>query len=293
MPTYCGYIAIIGRPNVGKSTLLNALLGKKISITSRKPQTTRHKILGIKTRKDTQFIYVDTPGIHEAQAKLINQYMNRTALSALKDVDVVVWVIEASHLSDEDKWILEKLKKIKAPILIAMNKIDILDNQDDILIFIDKLSKEIPNAEFIPLSAKKEFNLNELEKTIQQRLPESPFYFDKDAITDRPHSFMSAEMIREKLIRLLSKELPYVTTVSVESMQKKKKILHISAVIWVEKEGQKKIIIGESGETIKKIGTRARLSMEKYFEQKIFLTLWVKVKSHWSRNETFLKEILQ
>jgi GTP-binding protein Era len=293
MSTYCGYIAIVGRPNVGKSTLLNALLGKKLSITSRKPQTTRHRILGIKTSGSTQFVFVDTPGIHEAGAKLLNQYMNRTAISTLKDVEVIVWVIEAEYFSAEDEWIAEKLKKIKTPILIAINKIDKLADQTEILSKITMLSKLIPKAEFIPLSAKKAYNLDKLEKVIQEKLPESPFFFDENSLTDRSESFICAEMIREKLVRLLGKELPYATTAAIQSIERKNKILHINSIIWVEKEAQKKIVIGEGGKMLKMIGRQARLSMEKYFEQKIFLTLWVKVKSRWTENERVLREILQ
>lgn len=293
MTTHCGYIAIIGRPNVGKSTLLNALLGKKLSITSRKPQTTRHRIVGVKTIKHTQYVYVDTPGIHEVEPKLLNQHLNRTAISALKDVDVIVWVIDALHWSSEDEFILEKLKKRQVPIIVAINKTDKLEDKKDILTQLTEFSVKLPQADCIPVSAKKSYNLEKLEKIIQSRLPESNFYFDEDAVTDRSESFICAEMIREKLIRLLGKELPYATTVAVQSMEKKKNILHINALIWVEKEGQKKIVIGEEGQMIKMIGQRARLSMEKYFGQKIFLALWVKVKARWTENERILRDILQ
>jgi GTPase len=291
--THCGYIAIVGRPNVGKSTLLNAMLGKKLSITSRKPQTTRHRILGIKTIKNTQFVFVDTPGIHEEKLKLLNQHMNRTAIATLKDVDIIIWVIEADQWLPGDDWIAGKLKKISTPLLIVINKTDKLDNKEQILSLLTELSVKFPQAECIPISAKKSFNLDRLEKIIQHKLPEGPFFFDPATLTDRSESFICAEMIREKLIRLLGKELPYATTVAMQSIEKKKHILHINAVIWVEKEGQKKIVIGEEGKMIKMIGQRARLAMEKYFEQKIFLALWVKVKAHWTENERILREILQ
>jgi len=293
MTTHCGYIAIIGRPNVGKSTLLNALLGKKLSITSRKPQTTRHRILGVKTLNNTQYIYVDTPGIHEAEPKLINQYLNRTAISALKDVDIVIWVVDALHWSSEDEFILEKVKKLQISLLVVINKTDKVDNKEDILKLLTEFSEKLPQAECVPISAKKSYNLEKLEKIIQSKLPESTFFFDENAITDRSESFICAEMIREKLVRLLGKELPYATTVAIQSMEKKKNILHISAVIWVEKEGQKKIVIGEQGQMIKMIGQHSRLSMEKYFDQKIFLALWVKVKARWTENERILRDILQ
>lgn len=293
MSTSCGYIAIVGRPNVGKSTLLNALLGKKLSITSRKPQTTRHRILGVKTVENTQFVYVDTPGIHEAELKLINQHLNRTAISTLRDVDIVIWVVDALHFSSEDEFILEKVKKLQIPLIIVINKTDKVENKEDILNLLTEFSEKLPQADCIPISAKKSYNLEKLEKIIQSKLPESTFFFDENAVTDRSESFICAEMIREKLVRLLGKELPYATTVAIQSMEKKKNILHISAVIWVEKEGQKKIVIGEQGQMIKMIGQRSRLSMEKYFEQKIFLALWVKVKARWTENERILRDILQ
>jgi len=290
--THCGYIAIIGRPNVGKSTLLNALLGKKLSITSRKPQTTRHRILGVKTLKDAQFIFVDTPGIHEKKSKLLNQYLNRAAFSALKEVDVVVWVIEAKGLKPEDELILEKLHKSKLPLLVVINKIDYLKNYNDLLPFIEILSKKMPHAEFVPLSALKEKNINALEKAIVPFLPESPFFFEQKMITDRPDTFIAAEMVREQLIRALGQELPYATMVSVTKFQKKKAVLYIQATIWVERDGQKKIVIGEGGKALKNIGQKARMSLEKYFGQKVFLELWVKVKSGWSEDERILREVL-
>jgi GTP-binding protein Era len=293
MSTYCGYIAIIGRPNVGKSTLLNALVGKKLSITSRKPQTTRHRILGIKTHNNIQCVFVDTPGIHGAGTKLLNQYMNRTAMAALKDVDLIMWVIEAGRFLTEDENIAVKIKKIKTPFLVIMNKIDKLDQQEKVLREITALSEKLPETEFVPLSAKKAYNLNQLEKIICDKLPEGPFFFDENSLTDRPDSFMCAEMIREKLVRLLGKELPYATTAAIQSIEKKNKILHINSIIWVEKEAQKKIVIGEGGKMLKIIGRQARLTMEKYFEQKIFLTVWVKVKARWTENERLLQKILQ
>jgi len=308
---YCGYIAIIGRPNVGKSTLLNALLEKKLSITSSKPQTTRHRILGIKTIENAQLIFVDTPGLHapKNQFKLLNKQLNKTATLALKEADVILWVIDAARFTSEDELILEKLKKWREKnkknslsLFIVINKIDNLKDQNSVLMTIDELSALFQeysiSAEFVPISAQKKHNLKKLEKLIIKHLPESPFYFDEKTLTDRDDGFVASEMIREKLIRFLGQELPYATTVSIQSIQpkttvKQKPILHISAIIWVEKEGQKKIIIGENGKKLKQIGEQARLALENYFEKKIFLQLWVKVKSGWSENPLLLKKILE
>lgn len=303
--TYCGYIGIIGRPNVGKSTLLNALLGKKLSITSRKPQTTRHRILGIKSIENKQLVYVDSPGIHaqKKQFKMLNEYLNRSALAVLKEVDVIVWLIEASGLNAEDEIILNKLIKSqsgknKKPLIVALNKCDALSNSHHVLRVIDELSDVFQQhqleAEFVPISAKKNENLNKLEKIIGKNLPQSPFYFDATATTDRQDKFIAAELIREKLIRQLGQELPYACNVSMEQIkQTKPNVLYVEAVIWVEKENQKKIVIGLKGEKIKKIGQLARASLEKYFEKKIFLQLWVKVKAKWSENEAVLRQILR
>ncbi len=310
----CGYIAIIGRPNVGKSTLLNVLLEKKLSITSNKPQTTRHRILGIKTFPQAQLIFIDTPGLHapKSQFKLMNQHLNKTAMGTFKEADVILWVIEAQKFTVEDEMILEKLaklyeknlknKKNLVPLFIVINKIDLLNNQNNVLLVIEKLSKACEafslSAEFVPLSAHKKQNLKKLEHLIIEALPESSFYFDENSLTDRDDNFIAAEMIREKLIRFLGQELPYATTVTIESFQpkttiKQEPIIHISAIIWVEKDGQKKIIIGEKGVKLKQIGAQARIALEQYFDQKIFLQLWVKVKSGWSENPLLLKKILQ
>jgi GTP-binding protein Era len=314
MTTKCGYIAIIGRPNVGKSTLLNALLEKKLSITSNKPQTTRQSILGIKTIQQAQLIFMDTPGLHapKSQFKLMNQHLNKNAMTSLREADIVMWMIEAEKFTSEDTLILEKLaklqeknikhKKNQPPLFIVINKIDQLRDQNSVLLVIEKLSEACNTfslaAEFIPISAEKKQNLKKLEKLIIDSLPESPFYFDENALTDRDDNFVAAEMIREKLVRFLGQELPYATTVSIQSMQskltvKQEPIIHLSAIIWVEKEGQKKIIIGENGSKLKQIGAQARLALENYFDKKIFLQLWVKVKSGWSENPLLLKQILQ
>jgi GTPase len=293
MKTHCGYIAIIGRPNVGKSTLLNALLGKKISITSRKPQTTRHRILGVRTEEESQFIFVDTPGMHTESKRLLNRYLNRSALQALKDVDCVLWLVDAMRWNEDDDYVAKSLQEINVPMLLVINKTDKLEQQDAIIPLVEAMSQKIPDSEIVPISAKKKFNLDHLLEVIKHQLPESPFYFAKEQMTDRNDFFIAAEAIREKLIRTLGDELPYATMVSVDSMQNKQEILHISAIIWVEKEGQKGIVIGKQGEMLKKIGRAARISLEKFFGRKVFLQVWVKVKSSWSEDERILKQVLQ
>jgi GTPase len=293
MSTHCGYIAIIGRPNVGKSTLLNALLPKKISITSRKPQTTRHKILGIKTLDETQLVFVDTPGIHQEDKRLLNRYLNRAALQVLKEVDCILWLIDALRWNDDDDFVAEKLQKIKVPVILVINKVDKLANNDAVIPLVEALAQKLPNVEIIPISAKKKFNLDHLLDMVNQTLPAGPFFFAKEQLTDRNDAFIAAEMVREKLIRTLGDELPYATMVAVDAMQQKKDIVHVSAIIWVEKEGQKGIVIGKQGEMLKRIGRAARLALEKYFGKKVFLQVWVKVKTSWSEDERILKQVLQ
>ena len=273
-----GYIAIIGRPNVGKSTLLNKILGKKVSITSRKPQTTRKRIVGIKTQGDTQMIFIDTPGIHDDNHKIFNQMLNREALSALNEADCILWLLDAYHWNEDDTLVAEKLAHCSVPVLLVINKIDKLDSYDHVLPLVEKLAKQIPHADIIPVSAKKAFNLERLENIISQKLPENAFFYDKNTLTDNTDEFTASEFIREKLVRLLGDELPYAATVSIDQFEKTPKIIRIQSIIWVEKESQKGIVIGRGGEGLKKIGEQSRLAMEAYFEQKVFLQCWVKVK---------------
>lgn len=290
--TRAGYIAIIGRPNVGKSTLLNSFLGKKLSITSRKPQTTRHRILGVSTTAQNQMIFLDTPGIHGDEKKLMNQHLNKTALSSLNDVDCVLWLLDATRWNANDDWVAGKLHHCKAPVILVINKIDKLDDANDIIPLIEKMAIKLPNLVIIPISAKKKFNLDRLEQLIESKLPISPFYFGVDQLTDRPESFVAAEFIREKLVRFLGDELPYATMVSISQFKREGKLLRIEAIIWVEKDSQKGIVIGKKGDMLKKIGEKSRLAMEKYFDQKIFLQTWVKVKESWSEDERILRETL-
>lgn len=288
---FCGYVAIVGRPNVGKSTLLNHLLGQKISITSRKPQTTRHNMLGIKTEGNTQLIFVDTPGLHSNQQKAINRYMNRAAESAIKDVDVVVFVVDRNVWSEADEKVAEEVFKSKAPVIIAINKLDRLENKADILPHVEFLSEQFPTAQLIPLSALQGQQLDELERAIQQHIPEGVHYFPEEQVTDRTQRFLTAELVREKITRQLGAEVPYEVAVEIESFKYEGKICHIDALILVEREGQKKIIIGDKGSRLKKIGQQARMDMERLLDSKVMLKLWVKVRRGWSDDDRALRSL--
>ncbi|MCK7597169.1 GTPase Era [Microbulbifer sp. CAU 1566] len=287
----CGYVAIVGRPNVGKSTLLNHILGQKICITSRKPQTTRHNMLGIKTEGENQIIFVDTPGLHAGEEKAINRYMNRAAISSTRDVDVVVFVVERARWTEGDELVAQKLRGLKCPLIVAVNKVDQLENKSDLFPQLQALSERFPDAEIVPLSALREANLDSLEKVIVERLPEGEHFFAEDQITDRSSRFLAAEIVREKVMRQLGAELPYSVTVEVEEFKQEGAVLHISAAILVERNGQKRILIGTKGERIKQIGQQARVDMERLFDSKVMLNLWVKVKSGWSDDERALRSL--
>lgn len=289
--TRCGYVAIVGRPNVGKSTLLNRILGQKISITSKKPQTTRHQILGIKTEDDAQVVYVDTPGLHLKEHKAINRYMNKAASDSLKHVDVIVFIVDRTRWTDEDQFVLDKVKSAKAPVIMVMNKVDQTQSKNDLLPHIQVLSEKHAFTEIIPISATKGHNVPELEKLIDRFLPKNIHYFPEDQVTDRSQRFLASELVREKIMRQLGEELPYSVTVEIEEFKQVKKILHISALILVERNGQKKIVIGDKGEQIKIIGRDARKDMEQLFDSKVMLNLWVKVKRGWSDDERALKSL--
>lgn len=290
-PRYCGYVAIVGRPNVGKSTLLNRILGQKLSITSRKPQTTRHQILGIKTTDARQIIYVDTPGLHLKEHKAINRYMNKAASSSLKDVDLVVFLVDRTKWTPEDDLVLEKVKLAKAPVILAVNKVDQTKEKASLLPHLESLAKKYNFDHIVPISAKQGHNVGSLEQTISTYMPEGFHYFPDDQVTDRSSRFLAAELVREKIMRQLGEELPYSVTVEIEEFKQEKKVLHISALILVERSGQKKIVIGDKGEQIKIIGRDARKDMERMFDQKVMLNLWVKVKSGWSDDERALRSL--
>ena len=289
--TRCGYVAIVGRPNVGKSTLLNHILGQKLAITSRKPQTTRHNMLGIKTEGDVQAVYVDTPGLHSGGETALNRYMNRTAASALKDVDVVVFVVDRNRWTDDDQRVLERLKFVTGPLIVAVNKVDRLDDKSVLLPHLEWLAEQLPNAEIVPLSALQGSNLQALEDLVSSKLPENEHFYPEDQITDRSSRFLAAEIVREKIMRQLGAEVPYQVTVEVEDFKQEGHVLHIHALILVEREGQKRIIIGDKGERLKQIGQDARKDMEVLFDSKVMLNLWVKVKGGWSDDERALHSL--
>ena len=287
----CGYVAIVGRPNVGKSTLLNHILGQKLAITSRKPQTTRHNMLGIKTEGEHQAIYVDTPGMHKDNDKALNRYMNKSASNALKDVDVVIFVLDRTRWTDEDQMVLERVKFAQCPVLLAVNKADRMEDKAELLPHLEWLATQLPNAEVVPVSALHGQNLDALEGLVFGHLPECDHFFPEDQITDRSSRFLAAELVREKIMRQLGAEVPYQITVEIEEFKQDGRILHIHALILVERDGQKKIIIGDKGERIKRIGQESRKDMEKLFDSKIMLNLWVKVKSGWSDDERALRSL--
>jgi len=285
----CGYVAIVGRPNVGKSTLLNHILGMKLSITSRKPQTTRHQILGVKTQENIQTIYVDTPGIHQRRGTAINKYMNRAATSVLNDVDVILFVVQAKKWTEEDQAIIEKFKTVSCPIVLVVNKIDTLASKKELLPLIDELSTQYDFAEILPVSALSGMNVEILEQKITPLLPENEHIYPDDQVTDRSMRFLASEIIREKLIRELGQELPYTSTVNIDKYVEDPDIVHIHATIFVESAGQKAIIIGKKGSRLKSIGTKAREDISKMIETKVYLNLWVKVREGWSNDERALR----
>ncbi|NOQ35324.1 MAG: GTPase Era [Methylococcaceae bacterium] len=287
----CGYVALIGRPNVGKSTLMNHLLGQKISITSRKPQTTRHRILGINTSDKGQAIYMDTPGMHQSEKRALNRYLNRTADTTLLGVDIAVWLIDGLAWQDYDEVIFKKLEKAGVPVILVVNKIDRVKDKEAILEFFTEAKKKYSFTDMIPVSALKGINLAQLDDLIMAQLPESDLIYPEDQITDRPERFLAAEIVREKLTRRLGDELPYSLTVEIERYEELDKINKIYATIWVERDSQKNIVIGKQGELLKKVGTDARLDIEKLIEKKVYLQLWVKVKKGWSNNERALQSL--
>lgn len=287
----CGYVAIVGRPNVGKSTLLNHILGQKISITSRKPQTTRHQVLGIKTEGDTQIVFVDTPGLHQGAEKAINRYMNRAAKSAIRDVDVVVFVVDRTAWTDEDAMVLEQIQYAGIPTIAVINKVDLLADKSQLLPHLQMLSEKADFAAVMPLSALRRHNIEALEQRILDFIPQGEHFFPEDQITDRSQRFLAAQIVREKIIRQLGDELPYAITVEIEDFAAQGAVLHIAAVIFVERKGQKKILIGYKGERLRSIGSEARQDMEALFDSKVMLRLWVKVKSGWSDDDRALRSL--
>jgi len=287
-----GYIAIIGRPNVGKSTLINRVLGQKLCITSRRPQTTRHRILGVKTTDDSQLIYVDTPGLHISDKRAMNRYMNRAAASSIDDVDVILFVVDGMNWTEEDEAVLERLKtSAKAPVILVINKVDKLGDKEELLPHIEKLSAEFDFKNVVPISARKGVNVEQLEGEIKTLMPEGELIFPEDQFTDRSSRFLAAELVREQLFRHLGQELPYSITVEIEQFEDEEKIYRIGAVIYVERDGQKSIVIGKKGALLKSVGQDARIEMQSLFGKKVFLRLWVKVREGWGDNERMLKNL--
>ena len=287
----CGYVGLVGRPNVGKSTLLNRILGQKISITSRRPQTTRHRVLGIKTQETAQLIYVDTPGIHDYSGRAMNRHMNRTASSALLDVDVVVFLVGGLKWTPDDDLVLEKLGNIDCPVILAVNKIDLLANRDELLPRLQELSGKYNFEQVIPISATKGDNISALERAVETLLPQAPAMFPEDQVTDRSVRFLTAELVREKLFRKLGRELPYGLTVEIESFKSEPGITHIHALIWVERKSQKMIVIGKQGRLLKEVGIEARRDIESLIDGKVNLKLWVKIKEGWADDERALRSL--
>lgn len=309
--TRCGYIAILGRPNVGKSTLLNQLLGQKLSITSRKPQTTRHQILGIKTVENRQMIFVDTPGLHLKEKSALNRYMNKMARQALRDVDVIIFVVDSTKWTEEDTMVLNIITKAtlknsndtpdtsdtsdtskpSIPVILGVNKTDTISEKETLLPQLQILSEKFPFTDIIPISAKRGTQLEVLEKKVISLLPENPHFFPMEQVTDKTLRFRMAEIIREKLTRMLGEEIPYSITIEIETLKNEEKLVTIHAIVWVEREGQKPIVIGQKGERLKEIGIRSRVDMESILGKKVHLRLWVKVKSGWSDNERALASL--
>ncbi|ANE54944.1 MULTISPECIES: GTPase Era [Methylomonas] len=287
----CGYVALIGRPNVGKSTLMNHLLGQKLSITSRKPQTTRHRILGIKTTAAGQAIFMDTPGMHQDEKKVLNRYLNKTADSTLLGVDVVVWLLDGLYWHEYDEKIFKKLERAGLPVILVINKVDKIKDKDAVLRFFADAQTKYPFRHILPVSALRNTNLDLLEQQIMALLPEAEPIYPEDQITDRPERFFAAEIIREKLTRRLGDELPYALTVEIERYEEYPELCKIYAAILVERDSQKSIVIGKQGEMLKKVGSEARADIEKLIGQKVYLQLWVKVKKGWSDNERALQSL--
>ena len=281
----CGFVAVIGRPNVGKSTLINAIMGRKVSIVTSKPQTTRHRILAVRTGEDEQIIFVDTPGLHRNAGRAMNRLMNRTAVSALADADLALFVVEATRWTGEDEDVLRRISSSNVPCIALLNKIDAVHPKERLLADMEAMSRRHEFVEIIPVSAKKRDNLDVLVSRIRDFLPESPPLFPAEMQTDRSPEFHAAEIIRERLMVHLRDELPYGLTVQVEQYVQDRGRMTIHAVIWVERDSQKGIVVGSGGQMLKNIGREARLALARQLGQPVHLELWVKVKENWADSE--------
>ena len=285
-----GYISIVGRPNVGKSTLLNCLLDQKISIVSRKPQTTRYNLLGVKTTPDSQFIFIDTPGLQKTHAHALNRFMNKEVKNALADIDIILFIVDCLNWNELDENVISVLKNTKTKIFLIINKIDKLSDKNKLLPFINNITSKIDIVEVIPVSAKKNEGIDNLEHLIYQNLPVGEALYPEDFITDKNERFFAAEFLREKLMSRLGEEIPYRLTITIDSFKEINDVYHIHACIWVEKAGQKAIVIGKEGRLLKAAGQEARQELEKLFEKKVNLKTWVKVKDKWTDSEQALKQ---
>ncbi|HET6724461.1 MAG TPA: GTPase Era [Gammaproteobacteria bacterium] len=286
-----GFVALIGRPNVGKSTLLNRFVDQKVSIVSRRPQTTRQRVLGIKTTSDSQLVFIDTPGLHGGQRKAINRQMNRAAAGAALDADLVLWVVEAPRWQGGDDFVLQRLANSPQPVGVVVNKIDRVKPRDRLLPYLQDVAARREFAFVIPVSAATGENVDRLEAAVMERLPASPPLYPEDQVTDLPQRLWAAEIVREKLLEILREELPHAVAVEVEHWQEEGNLLKLSAVIWVERDSQKAIVIGAKGRVLKTVGQAARVELERELERKVFLELWVKVKTNWTDDTAKLREL--
>ena len=284
-----GYVSIVGRPNVGKSTLLNQILGQKVSIVTAKPQTTRQTLAGIKTTEQGQVVYVDTPGIHHSAKRALNRYMNRVAQASFRDVDLVMFLVEAGNWSRQDEFVARALRSVDVPVMLVLNKIDLVPDKESLLAFVDKNFRNDDYDSIMMISAKKGSGVEELEKQVLRKLPFSRPFYDEDQFTDRSERFLAAEMIREQLTLRLHQELPYALTVQIEEFKREGKVLTIGAIIYVERDSQKQITIGKKGVVLKQVGSKARMVLEELFGEKIFLRLWVKVSRDWSDSDKLIE----
>ena len=292
MTNYCGYISIIGKPNVGKSTILNHILGKKISITSRKSQTTRNNILGIKTTENKQMIFADTPGMHIKSPKTMNKVLNRSAQSLIDDSDLILFVVQRLTLDEQDLAVLEKIKEAGSQVICVVNKVDQITDKNKLLPMMARLMDEYSFLDIIPISAINDEGVAELEKLIHKYLPENEHIYGQEGIqSSHKDMFMISELIREKIIRMLGDELPHDTFVQVELLENEEKLIKIHAVIYVVRDSQKQIVIGRGGSTLKKIGQQARIELEEYFDKKVFLKTWVKVKKNWNSDSDYIQSL--
>ncbi len=287
----CGTATIVGRPNVGKSTLLNRLVGQKVSITASKPQTTRHRIGGVMSRDDAQIVFVDTPGIHRDRRSAMSRYLNRTARGAVDGVDVVLFMVEALRWTDEDEDVRRELRESRQPVLLVPNKIDRMSGKEALLPWLERFRGGDEFEEIIPISARRQQNLEVLVGQVRARVPIAPAMFPPDALTDRNERFLAGELVREKLTRKLDQELPYRLAVEIERFRREKRILHISAVVWVERQSQKGIVIGKGGRVLKAAGAEARANMESLFGSRVHLEIWVKARAGWSNDEGVLRSL--